>query len=176
MKKLVEKPNLIKTVGWLWILTGSMLILIGLWAMFISLSFAEVTTLTPAETDQQSFLSFIISTVSLLPYVSIYFLLLGTCGIYVSLSFMKFKYWARSGLEIISWFGIATIIAVLYYWIEIWSYVYSSKMPSESYSFIEIAGLFVGLLAGGFYSVVLAAVIKNLRSQVIKAIFKMGLK
>lgn len=93
---------------------------------------------------------------------------------FAAVEFMRLRAWARSALEVFSWFSVLFVVSMGVMWVRSWFAMASQMPPSLSAPLSPAAFAFAGALLWGALILVVAAcgffVLRALRSKTVKEV------
>lgn len=164
---LTPMNAVVKSVSWLWILTGVIFGLIGVWtgSMYFMISgYKNVFTAMRAENEV---LDTVLSAISALPYVASLIIILAVLCAVCGFNFSKYRKWSLALSEILSYIIIVSFAGLLVLWIRVW--LFSFQIAADKGW--EIVGLITGSIVCLFFIVIYIYVLKNIKNKTFRELY-----
>jgi hypothetical protein len=162
--KQQQKTSIIKAVSWLWIMSGIIVFIIGLWSGVLYMIFEPYRAKLVAVGDGHVFERFM-TAITYLPWAAAFFIVLASANFYVGMNFKKFKNWALKAVEYMSYLMMVVSAFIFYGWLKIWLFSAENMPAAQSGGWWQYVGLFTGLIACVFYVMILFFIVRTIRSQ-----------
>jgi hypothetical protein len=173
---LTPMNTLIKTISWLWLLTGIIIGLIGIWIGSLYFLFAGYKTGFEALRAENEVLDNVLKVIDALPLIATITILLSFACVIAGLNLPKFKKWSLPLIEILSYFIVCAFSALLILWFKIWLFSFQNTPNYAGSSVWEIIGLITGTIVCLFFVVVFIFILKNIRNKTFRQIYNEKVK
>lgn len=156
-----SKPSLMRSISFMWIISGVVLFLVGVWAIivfFLVTPLRDRLVITLSEYPQNAGF---ISIINMLPIVGIFLTLVSICSIIAGFYFKQFKQWAYSTIHFLSYLLIFIAGGLGIAWYNLWMFTINNT-PSNIWNYV---GLFVGIFACIVYVGILIYFIRSIKMK-----------
>ncbi len=172
----ITPSSVIRAISWLWIFTGVITGIIGIWATVIFFIFSGYKSTFEAFRADNPVFENIIGAINSIPIAAAALFILAALSIYAGRIFAKFKAKAIMLIEILSYLIITIAALISVFWTKIWWFSLD-YIGSDTGSLIwHYIGLISGLAVTLFYILVMSFVIKTVRNKSFRAAYKMNVK
>lgn len=165
-----SKSSLMKSISYMWIISGVVLMIVGIWAglIYSLLSPYRDKILQNAYKSGAPSYSGVINSIDFLPYIGIILTIVALTSIVSGFQFRRFKEWALSTIHILSYvmLFISGFLGII--WFKLWWFTIEHSQPSPW----NYVGLFVGIFACIVYIGILIYFIKSIRTKQFREAYK----
>lgn len=156
-----SKPTLMRAISYMWIITGVILLLVGIWASAIYYLVAplrEKLIQTAAEYPSNSA---VLSMLNALPFASAILITIAiACGI-AGFHFKLFKPWALGGIHLLSYLMLFVSGVLGFVWVKLWMFTIEYSQ-GNNWNYV---GMFVGVFAIVVYVGIMIYFIRSIRNK-----------
>ncbi|TNF54838.1 hypothetical protein EP227_03660 [bacterium] len=164
-----KRPGLVLAIGWGFIVLAIFMILSGLSGLPSAAFMEEVVSDVPeADTGYRKFpalFKVFLFSIKHITALSLLCIFIALVVLVTGVFFLKMKSWARTVLEIFSWFALVFIVSIGILWADAWV---GGHDPSASFSMF---GVTMGLVIMLFYAAVPVTALVLLRYRSVRAAF-----
>ncbi len=168
--------TLIKTISWLWLLTGIIFSLIGIWVGSLYFLFSSYKNSFETLRAENEVLDNVLNVISALPFIATFVIILAAACIISGLNFPKFKKWSLALVEILSYIIVCAFSALLIFWFRVWLFSFQNTANYTGSTAWEIVGLITGSIVCLFFVAVFIFVIKNIRNKPFRELYNERVK
>jgi len=167
----MKRPTSVTVIGWIWLVMGVLMLLSSMMALFMFLAVLRPHLQEmplPAEEGGLPWAADLF-----LRNAGILFGLQATLAVYVVIAarcFLRLRSWARTSLEVISWFGLAWIVgfSIFFCVTFIGTFASGEVQGAPPFVFIAIGVPVMVLVIAAMQGVPLAVIIRFLRGETIR--------
>ena len=164
--------SLIGAISSFWILTGIILLILGIWFISLYFMFEPHVAYILQNTTDQIMRARIQNTMTTLPILGGGCFLFAMFEIFTALSFRKFKKWALNAVSIVAYIMILLAGVACVAWVKMWQFVIQFSSVNSGSSFWNYFGLFIGLVAGLLYIVMVIFYIKSSSNKTFRDAYR----
>ncbi len=154
-----KRPTCVTVIGWAWIIIGGLMCLSAV--MGFIMSFFMWFVLLKEEAERPFILL-------LFPVLCIAQVGVAVLGLVSGIHFLRFKLWARTVLEWLTWFLLVFVVGFSIFWIFMWAF----QVRDHGSLPLMIMGLYGALSMIAVYGIPLAIMLRYLRGAKIKHVFR----
>lgn len=156
-----QRPSLMRSISYMWIISGVVLTLVGLWTGGVYFLVAPLRAKLVATASQYPNNAVVLDSLNLLPYACAFLLLLAAACLVSGFSFKRFKPWALSAVHSLSYLMILVAGGMGVIWVRLWMF----SISHSTENLWNYVGMFFGVLAFIVYIGINAYFIKTLRQK-----------
>lgn len=143
-----------------WILTGIILLMVGIWFISLYFMFQPYVGYILQNTTDRGVYDRVRTTMTALPLLGGGCFLFAIFQIWTAAAFRKFKKWALTAVSVMSYAMIMIAGVGCIGWVKAWQFAMQYGGPAAGTPFWSYFGMFIGLVAGLFYIAMIIFYIK----------------
>lgn len=167
-----RQTSLVSSISTMWILTGVILLIVGIWAVMLYFVLEPYRGAIEANADTNPILQRVITFIGMLLGGGAACTAFAVFTIYVGASFRKFKTWALGAVNVLAYIMLILVGAASVFWVKIWQFSLDFTPAGSGSDVWSYVGLFAGLCAMLFYIVIMIYFIRALRMKQFRDAYK----
>ena len=163
-----SQPSIMRSVSWMWILTGVILLIVGLWSGVLYFVLSPYKQIILQNSGDNEVYTRLLMFIDYLPLAAVFIAVLASANIYSGIAFRQFKEWALKAVQVLSYIMLFVSALFTIFWVRVWMFAFEFAPNATESHLWQYVGLFTGLAAGIFYVGVLVYFVRSIRMKAFR--------
>lgn len=153
-----NRPTCVSVIGWAWIVIGGLMCFAAIMGL---LGFLIIDRITQGQMRSPHVWPVLYT---IYPFLSVGQIVLGAFGLFSAFRFLRMESWARTALEILSWFLLFCVVGWGIIWVAFAVFGSSvHRLPGPG-----LLGALMGALISAIYAIPVGIMLKYLRGEKVR--------